>query len=90
METNIIEKLELIATRIPPGDRWKLTNDKSQTTYNSLTDTLEAYFQLTGFKGEYRLAPLDSKIYIIQTEEYIKEIEPPKTYSFYGEFKQGI
>jgi len=90
METQIVETLELIATRVPPSDRWKLTDSNSQIIYNSLTDTLEAYFQQTGFKGEYRLAPLDSKLYAIKTEERKKEVEPPKTYSFYGEFKQGI
>lgn len=90
MEIDIIEQLELIATRIPPGDKWCLTIDSKKIIHNSLTDALEAYFQQTGFKGEYRLAPLDSKIYAIKTEEKIKEKEPPKLYSFYGEFKQGI
>lgn len=90
MEIDIIEQLELIAIRIPPGDRWKLVDDKNETIYPSLTDVLEAYFQKTGFKGEYKLSPLDSKIYAIKTEEKVKEVELPKVYSFYGEFKQGI
>lgn len=82
MET--FEKIQ-IAERVPPGDKWKLLDEDN--IYESLTDTLEAYFQKTGFKGDYLLSPLDSKLYIITFNE-IKEVE--KRYSFYGEFKQGL
>ena len=69
METKVTEHNELIATRIPPGDRYSLANDPKKIVYTSLTDTLEAYLTKTGFKGEYRLAPLDSKLYAIKTSE---------------------
>ena len=90
MEIDIIERLELVAIRIPPGDKWTLTGYTKKIVHPSLTDALEAYFQQTGFKGEYRLAPMDSKLYAIKSEEKAKEVELPKVYSFYGEFKQGI
>ena len=89
-KTEIVEENILIATRQPPGDNWRLIDSVDDTLYASLTDTLEASFQKTGFKGEYRLAPLDSKLYMIQTEEHTPVEAPPKVYSLYGEFTQGV
>ena len=92
MKTKIIENPELIATRRAPGDNWVLVGDPKKEVYNSLTNALEAYFHQTGFKGAYRLDPMDSKLYAIRTheEEIIKE--EPKEYGIYGElnWKQGI
>jgi hypothetical protein len=34
MKTEKQEFLELIATRVPPGDRWTLVNDKVVYTYS--------------------------------------------------------
>jgi hypothetical protein len=68
-----------------------IKDGENSTVYKSLTDTLQAYFESTGFKGEYRLAPLNGKIYIISQEEVEVPVEQPKTYSFYGDvFRQGI
>jgi len=93
MELEKVEYNELIATRVPPGDRWSLLGEKDKT-YESLTDTLEAYFHKTKFKGSYKLDPLDSKLYAIKTEEVEVEevIEEPKEYGIYGEvnWKQGV
>tara|TARA_R110000824_G_scaffold36287_2_gene112944 strand:+ start:6798 stop:7061 length:264 start_codon:yes stop_codon:yes gene_type:complete len=85
METKVVEHNELIATRIPPGDRYSLVDDPKKIIHKSLTDTLEAYLTTTGFKGEYRLAPLDSKLYAIKTSE--EEIKPEliKKYNIYGD-----
>ena len=83
MKTEKQEFLELIANRVPPGDRWTLVNDK--VVYNTLTEALEAWFEKTGEKAEFRLAPLDSKLYVIRTEEVQIKPEPPKTYSLYGD-----
>jgi hypothetical protein len=85
MPTKITEQNELIATRIPPGDRWKLVNDSRKIIHNSLTETLEAYFMETKQKCEYRLAPMDSKLYVIKTveEEIIPEL--PKGFNIYGD-----
>jgi len=85
----IKENLKLIANRKPPGDNWILVNDSLNAVHHSLTDVLEAYFHTTGFKGSYRLDPLNSKLYAIYVEELPEE--EPKTFSIYGEnFKQGI
>ena len=88
METVINEHNELIATRVPPGDRWKLVADPKKQVYPTLTETLEAYLNKTGFKGEYRLAPLKSELYAISTTEEEVIIEPEKKYSLYGEYGQ--
>ena len=84
MKTKVIERNELIATRVPPGDRWTLVGDK--VVYNSLTEALEAWFAKSGEKAEFRLAPLDSKLYVIRTEEVEIKPEPPKKFSIYGDY----
>jgi hypothetical protein len=83
--TKTTEHNELIATRIPPGDRWTIKNDTKKIIHNSLTDVLEAYFLETHFKGEYRLAPLDSKLYVIKQVQEILEPELPKSFNIYGD-----
>ena len=79
------EFLELIANRQPPGDSWVLVGDK--VVHKSLTEALEAWFAKTGQKAEFRLAPLDSKLYVITTEEVEIKVEPPKKYNIYGDFE---
>ena len=86
MEKKIVEHNELIATRVPPGDRWSLVGDPKKEVFKTLTDTLEAYMMATGFKGEYRLAPLKSELYAVSTTEEVIEPEPEKRYSIYGEY----
>ena len=86
-KTKITEENILIARRVPPGDKWRLVaNEPDGPTHPTLTNALEAYMVKTGFKGEYRLAPLKSELYAILTSE--KEIEPVKEqrYSIYGEY----
>ena len=85
METKVVEHNELIANRVPPSDRWSLLNDPKKIIYNSLTDTLEAYLTQTGFQGEYRLAPLESKLYAIKTSKEEIKPEPIKKYNIYGD-----
>lgn len=83
----IVEENILIARRVPAGDRWRLVaNEPDGQVHPTLTDTLEAYMIKTGFKGEYRLAPLNSELYAISTTEEIIEQEPEKRYSIYGEY----
>ncbi len=77
-----IEKSILIAQRVPPGDRWSLLNDDK--IHNSLTETLEAYFQKTQTKCEFRLAPLKGELYMITTEEVTPP--PPKKFNLYGDY----
>jgi hypothetical protein len=85
MKTEQVEYNELIATRVPPGDQWVLVNDKSKVIHKSLTDALEVWFEANQEKAEFRLAPLDSKIYVIRSE--VKEIqpEPVKRFNIYGD-----
>jgi len=78
-----VEFNELIAERVPPGDKWLLVGDSTKTVYNSLTEVLEAWFDKNQEKAEFRLAPLDSKVYVIRTENKIPE--PPKRYNIYGD-----
>ena len=85
MKTKVIERNELIATRVPPGDRFTLVDDSKKIIHKSLTDTLEAYLMSTNFKGEYRLAPLDGKLYAIKTTEEEVKPEQVKTYNIYGD-----
>lgn len=79
-----VEYNELIATRQAPGDNWVLVGDNNKKVYPSLTSALEAWFELTQEKAEFRLAPLDSKLYVIRTEN--KAPEPPKRYNIYGDY----
>jgi len=90
MSKERVEHNELIATRVVPEDRWALVGDPKKEVFKTLTDALEAFFHQTGFKGAYRLDPLDSKLYAIQEHEYEVKKEEPKMYSLYGEFRQGI
>jgi hypothetical protein len=78
-----VEYNELIATRVPPGDQWVLVNDKNKAIYKSLTEALEAWFVMTQEKAEFRLTPLDGKIYVIRTENKIPT--PPKRFNLYGD-----
>jgi len=85
MKTKEVEHNELIATRYAPGDNWILVDDDKKIIHKSLTDTLEAYLSTSGFKGEYRLAPLDSKLYAIKTTKEEVKPEPIKKYNIYGD-----
>lgn len=72
---------ELIATRKEGfGDMWVLVGEK--TEYPSLTETLEAYFQNTGNKCNFRLEPLNSKLFAIKQGN----AEPPKRFNIYGDY----
>ena len=87
-EFETVEQKQLIAERVPPGDRWSLIGNS--IVYESLTDTLEAYFQKTKFNKAFYLDPIGSALYAVDRVEIEIEQEPVKEYSFYGEFKQGI
>jgi hypothetical protein len=85
MQIEIEEYNELIATRVPPGDQWVLVEDKNKVIHKSLTDALEAWFEVNQEKVEFRLAPLDSKLYAIRSEEKEIQPEPAKRYNIYGD-----
>jgi hypothetical protein len=85
MNIEEVERNELIARRVPPGDNWILVDDPNDEVHPSLTDTLEAWFGLHGDKVEFRLAPLDSKLYAIRYEQKEIETPKPKKFNLYGE-----
>ena len=88
MKTEVIEKNILIANRIVPGDRWRLVMDgPNGTIYPSLTEVLDAYFQESGNRCDFKLSPLDSKLYAIFSEEQEVVIPEPKKYSIYGDYE---
>ena len=76
-----IEKYILIAKRVPPGDRWSLLNDDK--VYNSLTETLEAYYQTVNTPYDFKLSPLKGELYVITTENIAPP--PPKKFNIYGD-----
>jgi hypothetical protein len=85
MKIEKIEYNELIATRVPPGDQWVLVNDKNKVIHKSITDALEVWFDTNQEKAEFRLAPLDSKLYVIRNEEKEIQPEPIKRFNIYGD-----
>ena len=88
-KTNIEENNVLIAKRVPPGDKWQLVaNAPNGPIHKTLTDTLEAYMVKTGFKGHYRLEPLQSSLYAIDAQEIVIEVPKEKLFSIYGEYGQ--
>jgi hypothetical protein len=86
MQVKIEEYNELIATRVKgQGDTWILVEDKNKVVHKSLTDALEAWFEVNQENVEFRLAPLDSKLYVIRSEEKEIQPEPVKRYNIYGD-----
>ena len=87
MEIEKVEYNELIATRVPAGDSWTLVDDRNKVIHKTLTDALEAWFDENQENVEFRLAPLDSKLYVIRTEEKEIKPEPTKRYNIYGDYE---
>jgi hypothetical protein len=88
MEIEKVEYNELIATRIKgQGDSWTLVDDRNKVIHKTLTDALEAWFDENQENVEFRLAPLDSKLYVIRTEEKEIKPEPTKRYNIYGDYE---
>lgn len=84
MDELVQEYNELIATRVKgESDTWCLIDEK--TKHLSLTDALEAWFDVNQENVEFRLDPLGSKLYVIRTEKVDKPIEVAKKYNLYGD-----
>jgi len=84
MKKQVIEENKLIATRVPPGDNWELLNEKGNVI-KGLTQALTRFITKTGFKGNYRLEPLNSKLFsIVEKEVDVEEPEEEK-WDLYGE-----
>ena len=86
LELETKEELVLIANRKAPGDNWVLLIDPNHV-YPSLTDTLEGYYQETQTINDFRLSPLEGKLYIISSKTVEKAPPPPpKKYNLYGDY----
>ena len=83
-EFETVEQKQLIAKRVPPGDRWALVDDPS-TVHPTLTETLEAYFKKTQFNAAFYLDPIGSTLYAVKRTEVEIKPEPIKTFDFYGD-----
>ena len=81
MEKELKEEKILVLKRVPPGDRWVFTDGSTKSIYASLTDALEAWYQVNG----------DTNFYIEArngTVEIVKQAEVEKVvrrFSLYGE-----
>lgn len=84
-DIKIVEENELIAVRVPPGDSWELVIDQGNTI-NGLVMALTMYMRKTKFKGNYRLEPLNGKLFAIKTVEEEIEKPEPMIFDLYGEF----
>jgi hypothetical protein len=83
--TEIQEKLIEIAQRVPPGDQWKVNNVNA--VQKSLTDALEAWFQIATVKPKaFRLDLAQGKLFAILPEEVEIQEPEPKKYSIYGDY----
>jgi hypothetical protein len=84
-KTEIQEKLFEIAQRVPPGDQWKVNNVNA--VQKSLTDALEAWFQIATVKPKaFRLDLAQGKLFAILPEEVEIQEPEPKKYSIYGDY----
>jgi hypothetical protein len=91
MDNKILQEVNtLIAKRVPPGDRWQLVdvNEKplSAEIIDGIVEALSEYMRANNFRGDYRLSPLDGKLYAISQQYTDVEIPKPKKYDLYGEF----
>ncbi len=81
METELKEEKVLVLKRVPPGDRWVFADGSTKSIYPSLTDALEAWFQVNGDTNFY-IEARKGTVEIVREEEV--EI-PLKRFSLYGE-----
>ena len=84
-EFQTVENKQLIAKRVPPGDRWSLIAEPNSKVNESLTETLEAYFKKTKFNAAFYLDPLGGVLYAVERTEVEIKPEPIKTFDFYGD-----
>ena len=55
------------------------------TSTSSFPVTIEPWFARTGDKVEFRLAPIDGKLFAIRNEEVEVKPKPVKRYNIYGD-----
>jgi|TARA_B100000035_G_C20724958_1_gene432916 hypothetical protein len=72
---------QLVATRVPPGDRWVLDEEENDVIYGSLTDCLNQIF-LVHQATQFFVDAKKGEVYI---EDGVEKPQPVKKYSLYGE-----
>ena len=75
------EVATLIATRVPPGDNWKMVGESGEILH-SLTEVLEYYVTSTGDRCPFRLNPFSGEIFSLHIEQVQ---QPTKKYNLYDE-----
>lgn len=75
----------LIAERQAPGDRWRLVHYPKIGVIDGLVEALTQYMRNSGEKVNYRLEPLNGKLFAIKEETYVVEPPKPKVFDLYGE-----
>ena len=72
---------ELVAQRVPPGDRWALVNDYNDVVYGTLTDCLNQIFVINKATQFF----VDAKKGEVYIEDGVEKPQPIKKFSLYGE-----
>ena len=83
-EIQVIEENVLIANRVPPGDNWRVVGSNEVT--EGLVMALTKYMRENNFKGNYRLEPLNGKLFAIKCHEEEVVIPEPMKFDLYGEY----
>lgn len=87
MEKELKEVKFLALQRVPPGDRWVFADDSikqvKDVIYPSLTDALDAYYQVNG-NTQFYMDARKGTVEVITTEE-VEVVKPINKYSLYGE-----
>ena len=72
---------ELVAQRVPPGDRWVLLEEENDVVYGTLTDCLNQIFILHKSTEFY----IDAKKGEVYIEDGVEKPQPIKKFSLFGE-----
>ena len=72
---------ELVAQRVPPGDRWVLLEEENDVVYGTLTDCLNQIF-IVHKSTEFYIDAKKGEVYI---EDGVEKPQPIKKFSLYGE-----
>jgi len=72
---------ELVAQRVPPGDRWVLLEEENDVVYGSLTDCLNQIFIVHQASQFF----VDAKKGEVYSEDGVDTPQPVKKYLLYGE-----
>ena len=72
---------QLVATRVPPGDRWVIDEEENDVIYGSLTDCFNQVF-LVHQATQFFVDAKKGEVYI---EDGVEKPQPVKKYSLYGE-----